>query len=570
MAGVVLLDSGYEVTREQFSPMLPYTGGENLASTMSVDVTFGLSSDNTKYPTSTQVKLTEFTKTVYPYSDGILLPESLNITVNNGVLVGRNTDLVLLPTFGDTVGDVVGYINLLKKSITLTDWKVGENKMIVNSGAVQNTKSLISEIAFRTPVAPLKPSNFQFICELENGTKLNLTFDEQGVLNNQYAKGVIDYASGFIFIAFRTTVDLTGTVKSVTYEKASSGDKDYQLKYTYWATTDAGTYYGGGKTYLKNDRIYADLPLRAKTETMKYNAVAFTYLPLDKDLIGVDTVKLPQSGLIPSYRKGDLILVKGEKAINFETLDPSTSYNIGLSRLTRIELVDSLGAKIDKTTYSVDLDAGTFTTKSEFSSSFYQAPFKAVYRYQDMAVAIDVQISGDITLSKVLTHDYKAEEALVSNAIVMGTMQARVSNLFTQESWGSKFLDYREGNDSIFKYDTALSPIEVTDADSIQERWAIVFTSSTNFELIGENVGKIASGTTLEDFMPLNPITNKPYFIMKSEGFSDGVFGGNVLRFNTSGANFPIWIVRTVLQSDSDIIDHKFGLEFKGNKDRVI
>ena len=232
MASEVLLSSGYEVVREQLSPMLPNTGEEFLASTMNVDVTFGLSSDTTKYPTSTQVKLTELTKTIYPYSDGVLLPESLNITVNNGVLVGRNTDLVLLPVFGDTVGDVVGYVDTLKKTINLTEWNTGTNKMIVNAGAVQNTKSLISEIAFRTPVAPLKPANFQFICELENGTMLNLTFNEQGELDNQYAKGVIDYTSGFVFIAFRKEVDLTGARKSIQYEKVSSSDTDYQLKYT--------------------------------------------------------------------------------------------------------------------------------------------------------------------------------------------------------------------------------------------------------------------------------------------------------------------------------------------------
>lgn len=570
MANEVLLSSGYEVIKAQLSPMLPNTGGENLASTMSVDVTFGLSSDTTKYPTSTQFKIIELTKTVYPYSDGVLLPESLNITVNNGVLVGRNTDLVLLPTFGDTVGNVVGYVDTLKKTVNLTEWNTGTNKMIVNAGAVQNTKSLISEIAFRTPVSPLKPANFQFICELEDGTKLNLTFDEQGVLDNQYAKGVIEYTSGFVFIAFRREVDLTGARKSVQYEKVSSSDTDYQLKYTYWGATDVGEYYGGSKTYLKNGRIHASIPLMAKTDSMKYNAVAFTFLPLDKDLIGVDTVKLPQSGLIPSYRKGDLILVKAERTIEYDALLPSTLYAIGLSRLTRIELVDSLGAKLDKTKYTVDLDAGTFTTNSNFSTLNYQAPFKAIYKYQDMAVATDVQISGDITLSKVLTHDYKAEETLVSNAIVMGTMQARVSNLFTQQNWNSKFLDYREGNDTVFKYDTALTPIEVTDADSIQERWAIVFVNSTNFELIGENIGKVANGTTLEDFMPLNPVTKKPYFIMRKSGFSNGATTGNVLRFNTSGANYPVWVVRTVLQSDSQIIDHKFSLEFKGNKDRVL
>lgn len=559
----------YETFSVVQQAVLPYTEGKTLGSSMPLTVNYSVS-ETEQFPTQTTKKLDGLYARLYPYDDGVLLSETVNVSTANGVLVGRNTDVVKLPTFGDTTGEVVGFLDNLKKTVNLTTWATGANTFLVNSASVQSTRTLISEVAFRTPVAPLKPSNFQFLCELSDGTKLNLTFDEQGVLNTQYAEGRIDYTSGFVFIAFRTEIDLTNKVKTVTYEKASTGDTYSRPIYTYWTTADAGQYYAGSKTYISNGKLYAKSPLGAKVDSMKYNAVAFTYLPLDKDLIGVDTVKLPQSGLVPSYRKGDLILVKAEKSIDYPELTASTLYSVGLSRLTLIELVDSLGAKLAYSGYEVDLDAGTFTTKSTFDTSSYQAPFKAVYRYQDMAVATDVQISGDITLSKPLTHDFSPEDTLVSNAIVIGTMQARVSNLFTQQNWNSKFLDYREGNDTIFKYDTALTPIEVTDADSIQERWAIVFVNSTNFELIGENIGKVASGTTLEDFMPLNPVTKKPYFIMRKNGFSNGATTGNVLRFNTSGANYPVWVVRTVLQSDSQIIDHKFSLEFKGNKDRVL
>ena len=566
---VTSLYTPYETLYFVQQSVLPYTEGKTLANSMPLTINYSVS-ESEQFPTQTTKKLDELYARLYPYDDGVLLSDTVNVSTANGVLVGRNTDVVKSPTFGDTTGEVVGFLDNLKKTVNLTTWDAGVNNFLVNSASVQSTRTLISEVAFRTPVAPLKPSNFQFLCELEDGTKLNLTFDEQGVLNTLHAEGRIDYTSGFVFIAFRTEIDLTNKVKAVNYEKASTGDTHSRPVYTYWTTTDEGQYYAGSKTYVVNNKIYGKHPLKAKVDSMKYNAVAFTYLPLDKDLIGVDTVKLPQSGLVPSYRKGDLILVKAEKEIDYPTLDPSTLYSIGLSRLTRVELVDSLGAKLDKTKYTVDLDAGTFTTSSTFSTLDYQAPFKAVYRYQDMAIASDVQISGVITLSKPLTHDFSPEDTLVSNAIVIGTMQARVSNLFTQANWNRRFLDYREGDDSIFKYDTAVAPIEVTDADSIQERWAIVFTSTTAFELIGENVGKVASGTTLEDFKPLNPITKKPYFVLRKTGFSSGATSGTTIRFNTSGANYPVWVVRTVLQSDSNVIDHKFSLEFKGNRDRVL
>ena len=566
---VTSLYTPYETTLIVEQSVLPYTEGKTLANNMTLNINYS-ASESEQFPNSTTKKLDGLYAKLYPYDDGVLLSDTVNVSTANGVLVGKNTDVVRLPTFGDTTGEVVGFLDNFKKTVNLTTWATGENIFLVNSASVQSTRTLISEIAFRTPVAPLKPSNFQFLCELEDGTKLNLTFNEQGVLNTLYAEGRIDYTSGFVFIAFRTEIDLTNRLKTVNYEKASTGDVYSQPKYIYWTVGDEGQYYAGSKTYVVNNKLYGKLPLKVKVDSMKYNAVAFTYLPLDKELIGVDTVKLPQSGLVASYRKGDLILVKAEREIDYQTLDPSTLYSVGLSRLTMIELVDSLGAKLAYEGYDIDLDAGTFTTKDNFDTSSYQAPFKVVYRYQDMAVASDVQISGAITLSKPLTHDFDPKYTIVSNAIVMGTMQARVSNLFTQETWNNNFLDYREGEDSIFKYDTSVAPIEVTDEDSIQERWVIVFTSTTSFELIGENVGKIASGTILEDFMPLNSVTKKPLFIMKQQGFSNGAVTGNIIRFNTSGANYPIWVVRTVLQSDSSILNHSFSLEFKGNRDRVL
>ena len=56
-------------------------------------------------------------------------------------------------------------------------------------------------------------------------------------------------------------------------------------------------------------------------------------------------------------------------------------------------------------------------------------------------------------------------------------------------------------------------------------------------------------GTTGADLAPINPATGVPYFTLSAMGWGSGWIAGNVLRFNTTGANFPLWVSRTVMQS---------------------
>jgi hypothetical protein len=100
-------------------------------------------------------------------------------------------------------------------------------------------------------------------------------------------------------------------------------------------------------------------------------------------------------------------------------------------------------------------------------------------------------------------------------------------------------------------YDQTANPIAVTNAGAITERWAIIFTSNTDFYLAGEAVGQIITGNTATTLAPVNPATGEAYFTLQPAGWGSGWAAGNVYRFNTAGANFPLWVARTVLQSPS-------------------
>lgn len=103
---------------------------------------------------------------------------------------------------------------------------------------------------------------------------------------------------------------------------------------------------------------------------------------------------------------------------------------------------------------------------------------------------------------------------------------------------------------------------------ALQERWALIFTSTTDFRIVGESVGQVGTGTVNADTAPPNPATGAPYFTIKAAGWGGGWSQGNVLRFNTAAANYPIWIARTVLQGPAQQINDSFRVQIRGDIDR--
>lgn len=108
----------------------------------------------------------------------------------------------------------------------------------------------------------------------------------------------------------------------------------------------------------------------------------------------------------------------------------------------------------------------------------------------------------------------------------------------------------------------------MTNVGAVTERWVIRFTSALAFEVIGEHVGVVATGNTSTVCAPTNPATNQPYFTLAPLGFGTGWSVGNILRMNTVGAMFPVWVVRTIQQGTESVQDDSFTLLVRGDVDR--
>lgn len=262
--------------------------------------------------------------------------------------------------------------------------------------------------------------------------------------------------------------------------------------------------------------------------TVRHNEVVYRYLPLDADILGLDPVRLPSDGRVPIYRAGDVIVIHHTAEIIEASPTNGQVINTGRVRLAKVRIEDAAGTEMATADYTADLDAGTVTLVSVAASS----------------------------------------------VLIIGDMQARYTGLFDQSTWTGTWLDTVIGSAATATFNDVQHPLTVTNDGALTERWYCRFINTTEVEIFGENLG----GLTLTglnkwaiagDIAPVNPATGRPYFTIPASGWGAGWSTGNVLRFNTIGANFPLWIARSIQQSPGSSGSDKFCIQIRGDIDQV-
>lgn len=167
-----------------------------------------------------------------------------------------------------------------------------------------------------------------------------------------------------------------------------------------------------------------------------------------------------------------------------------------------------------------------------------------------------------LTFTDPLANSYPAG-SIACAMLALGDLQASVGASFSQQTWTKVFSDALIGNSINANYNRGVADITTTNLGATDQRWAIVFTSATEFRLIGESLGQIATGDITTEFSPLNPVTNTPYFSILAAGWGGGWGIGNVLRFNTRAASAPVWVARTISPSPAGAVDGVL-LSFRG------
>jgi hypothetical protein len=433
---------------------------------------------------------------------------------------------------------LAGNINYANGAASITAWVPAASNVVgLRSLLTTLDGTPVDEVTFRVPASPVRPSSLQLLATRLSGGTINVNANNNGEITGTDVVGTIDYETGVVRVRFGSWVVAAG----------NEGKS--------WYDPDAVITIDGVAKIFKPVPVFAD--------TIKYNAVAYSYLPLDADIIGLDPVRLPQDGRVPIFRAGDFAVIGHTATVGPLTATSGQVVDCGRERLSRVRVLDGNGDVVT-TDYTADLEAGTVTFG--VVTGLVQ-PLTVEHRIEDMAQVSDVQISGRLAFTRQITHDYPVGSH-VSSALVSGDLRAYVSNLFDQATWNGTFLDAISGSAATATYNDVLAPIVVTNAGAITERWAIQFTNATSFNVIGEHVGVIATGTTGSNIAPINPATGKPYFTLAAIGWGSGWATGNVLRFNTTGALFPVWVVRTIQQGPETVTNDAFTLLVRGDVDR--
>ena len=453
----------------------------------------------------------------------------------NGLLY-RNMDIQT------GAGIECGTVDYATGEVVINNYRAGSALASVSlvSLVTKAGTQVVTEAHFRTPGAPVRPGSFYVQGTLVDGTPFNATASFDGTITGDCVQGGIDVETGIVNLYFGCTTDPAGNENEEWY--------------------DADNIRADGKLWV---------PIPVAAESITFNCVIYSYLPLDADLIGIDPVRLPTDGRVPIVKPGNVVVVHNtDNDIMPAPLSSGQEINLSRDNVSLVELYDADGVFVPSAgNYTVDLAAGKVTMDSALDLAGFTEPLTAMHRREDRCLVTDVQINGQLAFASALSHDYPVAGTYVSSALVFGDIAARVTNMFDQVTWTGKWSDERIGDGCVANYNVVNFPFVVTNRGAIAERWMIKFTSATTFDVIGENVGVIASGAITNTCAPINPATGVPYFTIPKEGWGSGWATGNILRFNTLAANPHIWFCRTTLSGPVSEPDDQFTLQIRGDAD---
>ncbi|MGX9460626.1 hypothetical protein ACWXWU_05205 [Shewanella sp. A14] len=387
-----------------------------------------------------------------------------------------------------------------------------------------------------------------------------------------YQAGVVTLESGMSNLTFAALVIAPESANVATFVLNASDallDTFYMQVFTVGdvlisASSDSnGTIAGTGISgSIVNNLVQLSFTQDVKLSTLRYDITEQVRNLPPADIYGLNPLRIPNAGVVDIYRAWGTIAVSHTDYQN--VVSPSNGTVITIRTGSNfVDITDATGASLWTATsdhFTVDNVAGTVTLSSDFSG--FTAPFILSDTISELALVTAVN-TNTVTISAALSREYPIGSS-VASVQILGDLQARVGKVRDMTSWANNWdLDGEAAQGTL---NTVDYPIEVTNAAAVNEDWALVFTSSTAFRCVGKRIGQIATGDTLNDFAPINSLTNQPYFVLRSGAFGAGWNPGEAIRFATVASAKPVMPIRTVQAGHSQINTDRAVLAFRGNE----
>jgi hypothetical protein len=313
---------------------------------------------------------------------------------------------------------------------------------------------------------------------------------------------------------------------------------------------------------IVNNLVQLSFTQDVKLSTLRYDITEQVRNLPPADIYGLNPLRIPNAGIVDIYRAWGTIAVSHTDYQNI--VSPSSGTVITIRTGSNfVDISDATGASLWTATsdhFSVDSAAGTVTLNSDFSG--FTAPFILSDTISELALVTAVN-TNTVTISAALSREYPIGSS-VASVQILGDLQARVGKVRDMTSWANNWdLDGEAAQGTL---NTVDYPIEVTNAAAVNEDWVLVFTSTTAFRCVGKRIGQIATGDTVNDFAPINSLTNQPYFVIRAGAFGAGWNPGEAIRFATVASAKPVMPIRTVQAGHSQINTDRAVLAFRGNE----
>lgn len=139
-----------------------------------------------------------------------------------------------------------------------------------------------------------------------------------------------------------------------------------------------------------------------------------------------------------------------------------------------------------------------------------------------------------LTLSAGLANGFASVTTRVASGIDLGDIQSSFDSWVETAAGSGVYDEGTAGN------------VEVDAVGGIEQDWTLTFTGATTFNLSGNTLGAVGSGTIGSDFSPNNPNFSEPYFTILAAGWAGTWQAGDTVTFTTHPAAAPVWFKRII------------------------
>ncbi|HRI96922.1 MAG TPA: hypothetical protein PLZ93_15010 [Nocardioides sp.] len=467
---------------------------------------------------------------------GPAVPGSVRFIFRGRTYVDRAGSLVYNVDPTTNVGTPGGSFDYANCRALVTAYASGSNTVTVVSLLTRYVEPGITGAFFRAPGSPLVAGQFTIRATTLEGDLLIGEADINGVITGDSMTGEVDWIAGMARIDFGEFVTAAGNEAEPWY--------------------DPDLIDSGGNIWR---------PLSVDPATVFFGVVVARRIPVNPDIVGIDPVRLPSDGRVLGFNVGDVAMLSHTQTTSLTPAAGATT-DLGRTQLAFVEIFDSAGVPIEDVWYAIDLAAGTVTWEDPLNLSGYTMPVIIRDRIQHRSQIADLTITGEITLAVPVPRTFP-EGSVLSCLLELGDMQARVSTVFDQQTWGSPgvWQDVVNGSTAAANYNTLDHPIEVENDSCTDDRWSAVFQSSTSVLILSEFREALGPFSITEDIAPINPVSGKPFWTIRADGWGSGWAAGNALRWNTVSATRPLWAARVTLPGEITEAEDRVRVNAYGN-----